>query len=242
MSVNITCWRLEDRRGIAARSRRPGIVLRDRAAEDVNAIVLHQTSDHTLLEEQHLRPMERTPHLLHHVDNIRANFVVRLDGVIFYTHDVEVAVQSAGGFARSGIDIEFACNLPHTRQPPSDPAQRLTVDAILAGRRLIRALWARMRWLQYIHPHGQVQAALMDGRACGGDTGVPCGKLDSCPGPDIWVNVGAWAVRELHLLTTPVGRFQNNGISELMANRAYTQDLGFLDERTVHHARVCPPW
>ena len=236
MSVDILCPGLQDRRAVAARWRGGGVVEGRRGAGEVTAIILHQTAGNTFTTGNQARWLRDCPGSVHSVDGIRANFVVLMDGTVLYTHDVEVRVQSVGGFVGPGVDIEFACHLPHGRQPPSDPARRLTVAAIRAGRNLVSGLCLRLRSIHYIHPHGQVQTALMDGQACGEDTGVICGKLDSCPGPDIWVNVGTWAARELDLLTTPIHPFQNNGISPLMGNTAYRQAVRDRGPRMP-----CPP-
>ena len=229
MSVHISFNGLRDRRMVAAtRSTTWGgtdIVVGRRRPADITAIVLHQTTGHTFLSGLPARRLREHKEAFHTVDQIRANFVILLDGTVFYTHDVEQRVDSVGGLAGPGIDVEFACDLPFDLEPPSDPARRLTPAAICAGRDLILALRSRLSSIHSIHPHGQVQMANMDGQRCGGTTGVTCGKFDSCPGPDIWVNVGRWAVRFGLLLSTPSGRLQNNGISHRMDNTRYDQHI-----------------
>jgi hypothetical protein len=66
---------------------------------------------------------------------------------------------------------------------------------IRAGRELVRALAGQMPRITHIHPHGQIQGRQRsDDSVCGGrDSDNPCGSLGSCPGPDIWINVGQWA-------------------------------------------------
>jgi len=59
-----------------------------------------------------------------------------------------------------------------------------------------------------------------------GGHGVRCGKLDSCPGPDIWINVGEWAATQFHLIAqTPLPNFQNNGISAAQRDRTFDQHI-----------------
>ena len=63
----------------------------------------------------------------------------------------------------------------------------------MAGRRLVGALKAQIPSIVRIHPHGQVQRRDRGGQCGGLGTRNVCGKLLSCPGPDVWMNVGEWA-------------------------------------------------
>lgn len=190
----------------------------DRGLASIRAVVLHQTAGATFMSErQALPPMELDSQRRsrHRIDRITAHFVVLLSGVVIYTHDVGYILNDAGG--RHGIDIEFCGRFGHDSYPRR---LRLTLEAIRAGRKLLKWLNAGIPSLDYIHPHGQIQAP---NRA-----GVH-GKLHSCPGPDIWVNVGEWAVRRLDLTASPVntGLYRNDWtVTDRQSNPAYDQDAG----------------
>ncbi len=203
-----------------------GLRRTDRPAEQIRAIILHQTWGRTFLPgTRSAYPRDRAGDAnvrSHHaIDRVAAHFVVLNDGTIFYTHDIEYVINSAG--RRYGIDIEFAGRFTRTR--------RLSVAAIRSGRELLRVLTRRLPEITHVHPHGQVQRRDAQG-LCGGATGNRCDKHDTCPGPDVWVNVGEWAVRSLGLTAdTTLPYYQNNGISDAQRDRSFDQDLElFLDE------------
>lgn len=232
--MDIVCAGMRDRRVAASDSR-----LHIPRSGSIQVIILHSTSGPQFLptttpsptprrsrahEPRSRRPEPyptdpRTDSVVrsrHRIDEIAAHFVVINDGTIFYTHDVDFLSRSAGG--RFGIDIEFAGSFNTSR--------RLTSAAVQAGRNLVTALKTNVTSITHIHPHGQIQHLLMNGQACGASTGVRCGKLDSCPGPDVWINVGDWAARRFRLITeTPLPNYQNNGISEAQRDREFDQRI-----------------
>lgn len=181
----------------------------DRPEDAIRAIVLHQTAGRAFLGSD-LPPEDRDAEIRsrHRVDRITAHFVVLQDGVVLYTHDIRYTLNDAGG--RRGIDIEFAGRFSHTLEPRPP---RLSPLAIRAGRKLVKQLVRQLPGITHIHPHGQVQR--------GG-----AGKLHSCPGPDVWMNVGEWAVTELKLTCEPTGPgYGDRGISEQQRNEAYRVDV-----------------
>lgn len=103
------------------------------------------------------------------------------------------------------------------RNPPLDRVlgPRLPPASIRAGRNLLRALHdIRYRpveeerlIIRSIHPHGQFKAD----------------KVNSCPGLDIWVNVGDWAIREFGWTLRRTG--DDEEISRHQSNPAYRQVL-----------------
>ncbi len=221
---------------------------RDRPLGQIRAIILHQTAGRSFLRGSTIFVngsahffRYRSPYLSrrttpevsadrnirsdHPMDQIAAHFVVLNDGTIFYTHDVEFIIASAGG--RFGIDIEFAGRFPCTGTPPTEPSGRLSTRAIQAGRQLIRALTEQIRSITNIHPHGQVQRYDRQGRCGGPESENLADKWTSCPGPDIWVNVGEWAARNLRVQCDDPGSagYQNNTISPAQSNEAYDQGI-----------------
>ena len=178
-----------------------------RSASQINTVILHQT---TFFTNDPL-PVENLDNDIaddHRLDFVIAHFLVRADGNILYLRDVEHILNSVSG--RFGIDIEFEGQYGHepTPRPP-----RLSANATQAGRRLIVSMHDQLPGLRFIHPHGQVQSR---GR----------GKRDSCPGPDVWMNVGEWAVQEFGLTSdTTFSSYSNHGISPAQRNSAYDRHI-----------------
>lgn len=163
----------------------------------IDTIILHLTTGRRFLAS-HLppEPSDRRVSSDSDIDNINAHIVALYDGTVVYTRDVLHILNNKGG--GRGIDIEFAGRYglkdnpawrPGSRVPryiaaedPNDSIERLPHRAIESARLLIRFL-ARHLPIVYIHPHGQFTAV----------------KARTCPGPDIWINVGDWACENLRL-------------------------------------------
>jgi hypothetical protein len=191
-----------------------------RSLTQIDRVFLHQTEFFT---DDPLPQQERDRDIAddHRLDVVIAHFVVRRDGTILYTHDIEFILNSISG--RSGIDIEFEGHYnirPDTTPSPSHPwPPRVSTAAIQSGRRLLEALndlrsgavnSAQHLSIQSIHPHGQFNR----------------GKRNTCPGPDIWMNVGEWATGRFHWISDRVlPGYTNLGISEHQRNPAYDQSI-----------------
>jgi len=202
----------------------------DRIPEQISTIILHSTAGPEFsVGDLPVSGQDSNRTSDHRVDEIIAHFVILQDGTIIYTHDVQYTLNCAGG--RKGIDIEFAGDFPNT-ETIAPGATRLTYEAIGAGRRLVRYLASVIRPMLHIHPHGQVQRGRRGGRGRGG-------KFDSCPGPDVWVNVGEWAVEHVHLIADEVDSYYpNHGISELQRNPAYRQNVRFVEFTELWGSRI----
>lgn len=189
-----------------------------RSQQMINTIILHLTTGPRLLagdlpavaSDTDIRSDTR-------IDRINAHIVVLGDGTIVYTRDVLHILNNMGG--RWGIDIEFAGRYglrsnPGSRRPryiaAEDPAQsidRLSPRLIESARRLIRFLSGSLP-IQYIHPHGQFTPA----------------KAQTCPGPDIWINIGDWACEILGLqCERRDGRYRSGEIHPQQRNSGYLQ-------------------
>lgn len=185
----------------------------DRDPGAITTIVLHQTAG-AMLTSGAIDSADDQVHSRHRVDRIASHFVVTADGQAIYLHDVEFIMNNAGG--RFGIDIEVCGRYGH--QPvPTGP--RLSTGTVLACRRLLQDIVTALPGIRHIHPHGQVQ------QTAGGEDSDRGGKYDSCCGPDIWVNVGLWAVNKLGLVSDRTSGYPNHGISPRQSNPAYIQTL-----------------
>ena len=202
----------------------------DREPEQLYSIILHQTAGSFFDRERRSSRRSLPPSASddsqvgsnHDIDRIGAHFVVMSDGQVFYTHDIQFMLSDN----RQGtIEIEFAGK--YTRN------NRLPTAAIVAGRHLVHALKRQIPTITNIHPHGQVQTRDKQG-ICGGSTPNRCDKLGSCPGPDIWMNIGTWAVEQLELICTQTRpELQNNGIARSQTRISMLREFT-ADEILLH--------
>ncbi len=201
-------------RGSHARGHGSASVSGDRPAQQITTIVLHQTAG-AMIRGDAITSVDSAIASHHRIDRIAAHFAVTVDGQAIYLHDVEFIMNNAGG--RRGIDIEFCGRYGHG---PAPDGNRLTRQTIIAGRQLVSDLMAAIPTIRYIHPHGQVQTTAANHDA------EPGPKYHSCCGPDVWVNVGAWAGSTLGLLTAETAPgYPNHGISPRQANAVWRQDV-----------------
>ncbi|MEX1365188.1 MAG: N-acetylmuramoyl-L-alanine amidase [Nannocystaceae bacterium] len=148
-----------------------------RAVGDVYALVLHQMG--------FSRGSDPADY-----DGVTAHYLVLPDGGVYWLHDHATRLPAAGGLNAGGVSVEMAGNLP-SRARSTDPAHfwrpdrhgmdQLTDAQVLAGRRLIEE-FVRQGWLTHVLAHRQ---------------GGPNRQND--PGPDVWRELGAWAVRRFGL-------------------------------------------
>lgn len=118
-------------------------------------------------------------------NGITAHYAILPNGSILQLHPVSALLWASNGFNRKSVAVEFAGNLPNTKgkcwQPRKFGCHKLTREQIEAGRYLVRYLKDRIG-LTHIFAHRQALAS-----------------RENCPGPDIWYNVGQWAVTNLGL-------------------------------------------
>ena len=195
--------------------RRTGLPARGRRhPSTITRVILHQMglTAAAALPESTDPTAFRTDPENHRLDCIIAHLIVRRNGVIAYTHDVENVLN--GTFAlRDSIEIEFEGDYNNEEGPhPRDPRPEL--QQIRAGRFLVQSLVRNSALnIGTIHPHQQYSP----------------GSRPNCPGPDIWVNVGEWAVNNvktknnlnLQTITGTSRRGRPQTISNHMSNQAY---------------------
>ncbi len=150
---------------------------RTRPAEDVYALVLHQMGFSRGSDPPRY-------------DRVTAHYLVLPDGGVYQLHDHATRLPAASGLNAGSVSVEFAGNLPsrarstnpkHFWSPETHGKDQLTAAQVAGGRMLVDTLY-RQGWLTHILAHRQ---------------GGPGRGLD--PGPDIWREVGAWAVRQYGL-------------------------------------------
>jgi hypothetical protein len=211
--------RRRDIEGGGRTRRRPAAVVSPigpRTLAEIRGIILHQTRFNIPALPATPQPVpsdaaDRTRYIRrndHRVDVIIAHFVVLRSGAIAYTHDVTHRLNSVSYHA--GIDIEFEGRYPYDETPPTNPQQRITVAAIRAGLALVRALYEVFH-IECIATHGQIQENP--------------GKINLCPGPDIWVNVGMRSARELPISTNSTAVFGRDNGFGMQENTAYKRVL-----------------
>ena len=156
--------------------------LRIRPPEKVKALVLHQMACCFKVKDPLTRFLKMAPH-----------FAILPDGRILQLHPLQAYTPASNGFNAGSVGVEFAGNFPSTKgkwwisKDLRTEAQRkanqnqVTPQQIESGRYLVQYL-VRAMGLKTILAHRQSS-----------------GTRENDPGPDIWYNVGQWAIDNLGL-------------------------------------------
>lgn len=160
--------------------------LRNRMLSRINAVVLHQTAmSRGSVPERYL--------------DVHAHYVVMPDGRVVHLHPIESYLVSSSAFNEEAIAIEFVGNLPDDRGNywSGDEFGRhtLSTEQINGGRDLLRHL-VDTHDISFVFGHRQ---------------GEKPNLRANCPGPDIWFNIGEWAVNGLGLSDGGKGFKKGNG-------------------------------
>ena len=167
----------------------------------VDAVVLHQTGfNRGNSSDDYLKT--------------NAHFVVLPDGKLLQLHPVDVELWASNAFNDVGIAIEFVGNFPNSQgsywiDPEEKIQTRSTVTPrqITGGRELVTQL-KKTYALDFVFAHrqGYVSNARMAGLdryrselRQGSVASKQTNQRSNCPGPDIWFNVGEWAISNLGL-------------------------------------------
>ncbi|MGH8783566.1 MAG: N-acetylmuramoyl-L-alanine amidase, partial [Cupriavidus necator] len=141
---------------------------------DVYALVLHQMGCCFAPKD----PLKRFL-------TLNAHFAILPDGRILQLHPLTALLWASNGFNKGSVAVEFAGNFPSTRgrwwQGDKFGRNQVTAAQIEAGRYLVRYLQRTMN-LRVVLAHRQSS-----------------GSRENDPGPDIWSQVGQWAVETLGL-------------------------------------------
>ena len=181
--------RVIDRRKHAQLTQEAADHTSSRPDSDVYALVLHQTG--------FSRGSDPGSY-----DRVTAHYVLLPDGSVVWLHDHTTRLPAAGGLNEGGVSVEVVGNFP-SRARSTEPAafwnperngmDQLSAEQVAGGRALVTEL-RRQGWLTHILAHRQ---------------GGPNRQND--PGPDIWREIGAWAVREYGLQWGGEGFAVNGG-------------------------------
>jgi N-acetyl-anhydromuramyl-L-alanine amidase AmpD len=120
---------------------------------------------------------------------VGAHYIVTSDGQIAQLYDDLDFLNASNSFNPRSVAIEFAGNFPNerynwwkSRELPIPDRCYLTPTQIRAGRCLLATLKARLPGIKYLYAHRQSSEDRV------GD-----------PGPDVWFNIGEWALSNLNL-------------------------------------------
>jgi peptidoglycan hydrolase-like protein with peptidoglycan-binding domain len=143
-----------------------------RDPKKVHALVLHQMACC-------FKPKDPLKRFL----NLNAHFAILSDGRILQLHPISAMLWSSNGFNAGSVAVEFAGNFPNTAGKWWEGAKfgrdRATPAQLDAGRYLIGYL-KRTMGLTHVLAHRQSS-----------------GTRENDPGPDVWYNVGQWAIENV---------------------------------------------
>jgi len=115
-------------------------------------------------------------------DTVTAHFAILPDGKITQLHPETALLWASNGFNAGSVAVEFAGNFPNTKgkcwEAKKFGCHKVTPEQIEAGRYLVEYLIKKIG-LTHILAHRQSS-----------------GSRENDPGPDIWYNVGQWAVEK----------------------------------------------
>ena len=149
-----------------------GYRVRNRMSAQIDTVVLHQTSfSRGSVPDNYL--------------SVHAHFVVLPDGTIVQLHPVDAYLVASSAFNDDAISVEVVGNFPdehgHYWEGSKNGRSILSPQQISGGCDLVRYL-KETYGISFVFAHRQGEDANLRG---------------NCPGPDIWYNIGEWAVREL---------------------------------------------
>jgi len=158
-----------------------------RKSAQIDSVVLHQTSfSRGSVPDNYL--------------SVHAHFVVLPDGTIVQLHPVEAyIILASSAFNNDAIAIEHAGNFPdehgHYWEGGTYGRSVLSAQQISGACDLVKYL-NQTYGVSFIFAHRQGEFE---------------NKRGNCPGPDIWYNVGEWAMRELGMSDGGKGYKEGNG-------------------------------
>jgi hypothetical protein len=160
--------------------------IRNRMSSQIDTVVLHQTSfSRGSVPDNYL--------------SVHAHFVVLPNGSIVQLHPVEAYLVASSAFNDDAISVEFVGNFPDERGNYWEGSKYgrsvLSSQQIGGGCDLVKYL-QQTYGISFVFAHRQGEAENLRG---------------NCPGPDIWYNIGEWAVRELNMSDGGKGYTEGKG-------------------------------
>jgi len=156
---------------------------RSKRTVPVDAVVLHQMS------------LSRGDDLFRY-KKVTAHFVIAPNGAVAQLHPLSARLSASHGFNSRSVSIEFAGNLQSADgrwwRPEEYGRNHLTPAQVDAGRRLLRML--SKLGVRFVYAHRQSYA-----------------DRENDPGPEIWSQVGQWAVAQLGMSDGGPGYFIDTG-------------------------------
>ncbi len=164
-----TCW-IEDLQSKA--KPQPGSMSKNpRSIALVDSVVLHQMA--------FSRGSDLNKYL-----KVRVHYIIMPDGKIGQLYPDTALLWASNGFNKRSVAIEFAGNFPNTKGkcylPNKFGCHQLTDAQVQAGRCLLAALKNKLPNMRYVFAHRQSNI-----------------NRANDPGPDIWYQVGEWAIKNL---------------------------------------------
>jgi N-acetyl-anhydromuramyl-L-alanine amidase AmpD len=118
--------------------------------------------------------------------NVKAHFVILPNGTIVQNHGIEFYLPASDGISQLGVAIEFAGNFQSVRKKwyhgSTKAEHHPTAQQYESGRCLLFHLRAKMPKLTHVLAHRQSGS-----------------QRHNDPGPEVWCNVGEWALKYMHL-------------------------------------------
>ncbi|MBA5868879.1 MAG: OmpA family protein [Nitrospira sp. CR2.1] len=130
-------------------------------------------------------------------DTVTSHYAILPDGQILQLHPISAYLWASNGFNRRSVAVEFAGNFPNTKgkcwEAGKFGCHSLTQAQIDAGRFLVGHLIKEIG-LTHILAHRQSS-----------------GTRTNDPGPEIWYEIGQWAIENLGLKDGGAGFFIDSG-------------------------------
>jgi hypothetical protein len=118
--------------------------------------------------------------------NVKAHFVVLPNGTIVQNHPIDYYLPASNGISALSVAIEFAGNFKSVRNKwdySNTSAEHVPSQAQYASGRCL-LYYLRMKMPKFTHVLAHRQSG---------------GQRQNDPGPEIWCNVGEWALRYMGL-------------------------------------------
>jgi hypothetical protein len=169
-----------------------------RLASNVFAVVLHQTAMHRgSVAENYLK--------------VNAHYVVMPNGQILLLHGHEWYLAASNAFNEDSVAVEFVGNFPDDKgnywRGDTFGRHKPTTQQVSSGRDLLRHMKENLG-ISDVYAHRQ---GYMEWPRTTPAGQKPINERGNCPGPDIWSQIGEWAVQTLGMDDGGKGFTQGDG-------------------------------